>query len=68
MPAKKGSNGQSQLYLSIWTTIKPIIATLVEHLMDSTSMVVMTPKVNVYGSKVKFSNAPMGLKFDMDDP
>ena len=34
-------------------TTRLIIANLIEHLMDSTSMVVMTPKVKVYGSKVK---------------
>ena len=36
-------------------TTRLIIANLIEHSMDSTSMVVMTPKVKVYGSKVKFS-------------
>ena len=36
-------------------TTRLIIANVIEHSMDSTSMVVVTPKVKVYGSKVKFS-------------
>ena len=31
-------------------------------------MVNLTPKVKVDGSKVKFSQGPMEMKFDMDDP
>ena len=41
-------------------TTRLIIANLIEHSMDSTSMVVMTPKVKVYRSKVKFSTWSYG--------
>ena len=41
-------------------TTRLIITNLIEHSMDSTSMVVMTSKVNVYRSKVKFSTWSYG--------
>ena len=43
-------------------TTRPIIANLIKHSMDSRSMVVMTPKVKVYGSKVKFLTCSYGAE------
>ena len=41
-------------------TTRFIIANMIEHLMKSVSVVVMTPKVKVYGSKVKYSTWSYG--------
>ena len=49
-------------------TTRLIIANLIEHSMDSTSMVVMTPKVKVMGQRSNFQHGPMGMKFDMENP
>ena len=42
--------------------VKPITADLIEHSMDSTSVVVKIPKVKVYWSKVKFSTCSYGAQ------
>ena len=59
---KKGQMDKISYISASGGTIKPIIANLIEHSMDSTSMVVMTPKVKVYGSKVEFSTYSYGAQ------
>ena len=43
-------------------TTRLIVVVMIEHSMDSGSMVVMTQKVKVYGSKVTFSTCFYGYE------
>ena len=52
-------------------TTRPIIAYLIEYLMNITSMVVMTPNChgsNFMGQRSNFQHGPMKMNFDIDDP
>ena len=48
-------------------TTRLIVADLVEHVMKSASVVVMTPKVKFIGQRSNFQHGPVGMKFDMVD-
>ena len=57
--------GQMSIFSYIWAsggTSRTIIGYLIEHSMDSRFKVNFTPKVKVYGSKVKFSTRSYGYE------
>ena len=55
-------------YISAYVgTTRFIIANVIENLTKSASVVVITPNIKVYRSKVKFYHGPVGMKFDMED-
>ena len=62
VPANIGSMEKISYSSASGGNTRPIIANLIEHSMDSTPMVVMTLKVKVYGSKVKFSTCSYGAE------